>query len=267
MRIVVGIGLGLIVAGAAPSQAAAPVPVTTCGQVVTGSGALVGDLDCSGQGDDAVKLAGRLFLNGFTLTGNPGFDVVRCEAGPCGVVGPGTVTGGLDGVGSDHGARVEAGAIVTGNVGDGVRTDSSARVIDATISANGGDGVRSKTRATVQRSTVSGNGANGVRTDRTANVKTSTVTDNGGNGVDSDVTAKATATSVVSANGFDGLKGLRVVLSNSSATGNGTNPACGVTDECADLAAASKASVTGTSMCGTSRNTESGGTWGVCSND
>ena len=122
-------------------------------------------------------------------------------------------------------------------------------MIDAAISANGGDGVRSKTRATVQRSTVSGNTGDGVRTDRTATLEDVTVTGNGGNGVDSAATAKATVTSVPSVpTGWSGMKGrFRVVLWNCSATGNGTNPACGVTDECADLAAASKASVKETS--------------------
>jgi hypothetical protein len=245
---------------------AQPVPVTACGQVVTGSGVLVADLDCSGEADEAVKLSGRLALGGFTLTGHPAFDVVRCEVGQCSVAGPGIVTGGLDGVRGDRGVRVEAGAVISGTAGDGVRSDGSAKVRDSMITANGGDGIRSKARASVLRSTVSGNAGDGVRADKSASVKDSTVTSNGGNGVDSELTAKAVRSSVTG-NGFDGLKGNRVVLAASTATGNGTDAACGVTDECADLAAAVRPVVAATSTCGTSRDTENGGTWGVCAND
>lgn len=252
---------------AARVYAATPVPVTVCGQAVNGSGVLVGDLDCSGYAGDAVNLTGRLLLAGFTLTGNPAHDVVRCAARSCTVIGPGTVTGGLDGIRSDRGAQVKAGAVVSGNAGDGVRTDLGARVVDSTISGNGGDGVRAMTRALVVRSTVNANIGDGVRTDRTATVRASTVSGNGGNGIDSDASARAAAGSVVSSNGFDGVKGLRVLLSSSTATGNGTNPACGVVEECADLAAELGAVVRGTSTCGTSRRTEGGGTWGVCSLD
>jgi hypothetical protein len=265
MRSIVMLGLGLFIFGGVAS-AATPVPVTTCGQVVVGTGQLVGDLDCSASADEAVKLSGRLLLNGFTLTGNPAFDVVRCEVGRCGVSGPGTITGGADGVRSDRGARIDAGALVTGNAGDGVRTESSAKVLDATVDGNGGDGVRSKSRATIQRSTVSGNGGDGVRTDSTASLKESTVTGNAGAGVDSDRSAKARL-STVTANGLDGLKGLRVVLSSSTATGNGTAPICGVVDDCADLAAARLPRLRGASACDTSRDTENGGSWGVCAND
>jgi hypothetical protein len=84
--------------------------------------------------------------------------------------------------------------------------------------------------------------------------------------VDSDLTAKAKL-STVTGNGLDGLKGLRVVLSSSTAAGNGTAPSCGVVDDCADLAAANLPRLSGTSACGTSRDTENGGSWGVCAND
>ncbi len=265
MRYATTVGLGLLLLGGA-ARAGTPVPVTTCGQIVSGTGQLLADLDCSANADEAVKLSGRLLLNGFTLIGNPAFDVVRCEVGRCGVSGPGTITGGSDGVRSDRGARVDAGAVIAGNAGDGVRTESTAKVMDSTVSGNGGDGVRSKSRATVQRSTVSGNGGDGVRTDSTASLKESTVTGNAGAGVDSDRTAKAKVSSVT-ANGLDGLKGLKVVLSNSTATGNGTAPICGLLDDCADLAAASRPRLAGISGCGTSRDTENGGSWGVCAND
>ena len=247
--------------------AATPIPVTTCGQVVKGTGQLTADLDCSASLGEAVHLTGTLLLNGFVLTGAPASDVVRCETGACRVVGPGTVTGGSDGVRSDRGARVEAGAIITANLGDGVRTDKTAKIVDATVSANGGDGVRSKTTANITGSIITANLGDGVRTDGTATVKGSTVSGNGGNGIDSDKTAKAMKLSAVTGNGFDGIRGLRAQLHDSTASGNATNAACGVTDECADVASDLLPKVKGTSSCGTSRNPELGGTWGVCSND
>ena len=45
-----------------------------------------------------LGLQGKLLLNGFTLTGHADSEVVYCAAGACRIVGPGTVTGGSDGV-------------------------------------------------------------------------------------------------------------------------------------------------------------------------
>jgi hypothetical protein len=299
------ISLGAVVGTA---LAAAPVLVTNCAQDVKGVGDLVADLDCSAVADDAVSLNGRLRLNGFTLTGNPGFDVVSCKKGPCRVTGPGTITGGSDGVRSDNGATVEAGAIVTGNASDGVRTDAVAKIIDSSVTANGGDGVRSSASASITRSTISGNTGDGVRTDAAAKVVESTVTGNGsagvqsdasasitrstisgntgdgvaakatvnvnasvidlntGSGVNSETTVKATNNSFIRNNGLDGLRGKQTNIKNTTATGNGTSPTCSP-NSCADLAAAKKPSVRGSSTCETSRNTVFGGTWLVCSND
>lgn len=89
---------------------------------------------------------------------------------------------------------------------------------------------------------------------------------NGAEGVDGDGTAKARS-STITANGLDGIRGLRVIVKDTAATGNGTDASCGVTSECADVASAVAPRVTGTSTCGTSRNTEAGGSWGVCAND
>lgn len=259
------VALGLAVGSAA--RAAAPIPVTTCGQDVQGTGQLTADLNCAATLDEAVKLKGTLLLNGFTLIGNPAFDVVRCRTGACRVVGPGIVAGGADGIRSDVGARVEGGAIVTGNTGDGVRTEKTAKITGANVSGNGGDGVRSKGAALLKGAEASGNSGTGVRTDGTANVQASSVMANGEDGIHSDKVAKAIKTSVVQLNGFDGVRGLKAQLKDSIATGNGADPACGVTDDCADVASEFRPKVQGGSSCGTSRNTELGGSWGVCSLD
>lgn len=247
-------------------QAGTPAPVTACGQQVQGTGQLVADLDCTGSGDEAVKLDGTLLLNGFTLTGDPSFDVVRCVAGGCRVIGPGTVTGGADGVRSDRGARVEGGATVSGNAGDGVRTEKTAKITGATISGNGGDGVRSKGSAVLKGAIVHSNGGSGVRTDGTANVQEiSDVSFNAEDGIHSQKSAKLTLSSA-QANGFDGVRGVQVQLKGAFSQGNGTDPSCGVLDDCADVAAELLPKLK-SSTCLTSRNTESGLPWGVCAND
>lgn len=245
-------------------QAGAPIPVTTCGQDVQGTGQLTADLNCAASADEAVKLKGTLLLGGFILTGNPGFDVVRCVSGACRIVGPGTVTGGADGIRSDVGARVEGNANVVANAGDGVRTEKTAKITGAYVSGNGGDGVRSKGAALLKGSNVIGNGGTGVRTDGAANVQSSNVGFNDEDGVHSEKTAKVMKGSVVANDGFDGVRGLKVQLKDSLSVANGTDPACGVTDDCADLAAQFLPKVQGTASCGSSRNTELGGTWGVC---
>jgi hypothetical protein len=266
-RLHFSIGLAAVAAGVAfaPGAHAAPVVITTCGQVVQGIGILAADLDCSGVADDAVKLRGRLLLSGFTLTGNPAFDVVRCQSGPCRVDGPGTITGGADGVRSDGPATVN-GATISGNAGDGVRTDRASRLVGSQITSNGGDGVRAKTSATIKDSSVGANAGDGVRADRSARLSGATISGNGGSGVDADVSSALRSSSVVT-NGLDGVKSPAISLSDSSATGNGTSPACGVTEECADLASEKRPALRGTSTCDTSRNTDLGGTWGVCQND
>ena len=279
--------IAVLLATGAPAARAASIPVTTCGQVVMGVGELTGDLDCSADPGEAVKLTGRLLLNGFTLTGNPADDVVRCETGGCIVEGPGTVTGGMDGIRGDRTVKVRLGVIVTGNADTGVRAKASAIVSDSTITANGvdgieadasvklagttvtgngGDGVRAKKRASLKTSTVSGNGGDGVRADGSATLSESSVADNGGDGVHAESRASVKLSSVTG-NGFDGARGLKVTLKDATATGNGIDPACGVSDDCADVASELPPAVSAASACDTSRRTEDGGTWGVCAAD
>jgi hypothetical protein len=243
---------------------ATTVLVTSCGQTVHGVGELTGNLDCSGVADEGVRLTGRLLLGGFTITGHPSHDVIEC-AGGCVVVGPGTITGGSEGIRGDGHVKV-MNVTCTLNTGDGVHADSNAGVSGATITDNAGDGIRGNANAKVTSSTVSGNGGSGVQADRGATVSMSTVTGNDGDGIAAEATVRLRETAV-SGNGFDGVRGRRVVLKDASATGNATSASCGGIDECADLASATPPRLNGAITCGTSRNTEGGGTWGVCTSD
>jgi hypothetical protein len=247
-----------------PVLANGTVLVTGCGQTVRGIGELTGDLDCSGIADEAVRLTGRLHLNGFTITGNPAHDVVECSGG-CMVEGPGTITGGSEGViGNGHVRIVDV--TVTLNTGDGIHADRNARVTGGTVTNNAGDGIRSNRGARLYDSVVSGNVGTGVQADVGAVLNGSTVTANGADGVTAGGTLRVRET-VVGGNALDGVRGRRVVLRDATLTGNATSASCGVTDDCADVASAAPPRLYGTNACGTSRDVVLGGPWGVCTND
>jgi hypothetical protein len=250
----------------APMTAHAIDPVTSCGQFVRGSGILVGDLDCSGTAGDAVNLQGRLHLAGFTLTGHSAHDVVRCLKGACRVDGPGTLSGGVHGVHSDKVAKL-IGVTVSNNTGDGVRADKTARVDGASISNNAGDGVHAD-KVNARSTDFLGNGADGAHAVRKATLHGCNVAGNAGNGVSSDRLAKVTHDTTVSGNGLDGVNAGRIMVKkNASVAANGTSAACGVTEECDDLASDRRPIVGSGASCGTSRDTAGGGSWGVCLGD
>jgi hypothetical protein len=226
---------------------AAPVPVTACGQSVAGRGELVDDLDCSAFDGDAVVLRGRLVLNGFVLKGHPDHSVIRCPGQGCRVRGPGTVTGGGTGISASGNVSVDTNVLVFANFGDGVRAGGNVNVAKGSLIAdNGGDGVHSDRSVTFRYGATSiSNDGDGVRAGQRVRVLDGAVNFNGG----------------------DGLRGERVLLVRSQAVSNGENPACGVSIECADLASPAPPRIVPPAECHTSRNTEAGGTWGVCAAD
>lgn len=52
-----------------------------------------------------------------------------------------------------------------------------------------------------------------------------------------------------------------------SVTMNGTSVACGVIEQCNDLATGRRPVVGLDATCGTSRDTDDGGSWGACADD
>lgn len=249
-----------------PAHLHAVETVTTCGQFFRGSAMLSGDLDCSATDDDAVKLQGRLHLNGFSLTGHPAHDVVHCEKGACRIDGPGTLTGGSDGVRSDKNTRL-VDVTVTGNAGNGVRALKTARLDGGTVTGNGGDGVRADKIKAFGTQFI-GNAGAGARTVRKASLYDCTVTGNAGDGVRSDRLAQISHGTIVTANALDGVDAGRVMLKRISEVAmNGTSPACGVSEACDDLATAYRPVISLDSTCGTSRDTVENDTWGACAAD
>jgi hypothetical protein len=217
--------------------ASVPVPVTTCGQVLTGDGYLTGDLDCSGQtiGAASVTLSktGRLNLGGFTITGSSDpdvFDIVRCED-RCIILGPGTINGGEHGIASRAGksGRVDAiGVTVTGaEFGMLVPNLHASQIV---VTGNTFEGIRSH-KAKIVDSQITGNGGMGA-------------------GVRGDDVVRLFATTVTG-NGAAGVEGGKLHATDSQITGNGIDPTCGVTSVCADVSLRRRPHLKNTS-CGTS---------------
>jgi hypothetical protein len=255
---------GLFVAR--PATASAIELITSCGQFVRGSGILAGDLDCSATADDAVKLQGRLHLAGFTISASPAHDGVRCLKGACRVEGPGAITGGATGVHSEKNARL-IGVTIRDNVGAGVHAVKTARIDSSTVASNGGDGVDAD-KLNAHGSGFLDNDGDGAHTVRKAALLGCNVTGNAGDGVSSDRLAKVSHITTVSENGLDGIDAGRVMLQRgASVTLNGTAAACGVSEECDDIATAYRPVVSADALCGTSRDTTSADTWGACLND
>ena len=249
----------------APPRTYAIEPVSSCGQFIRGSGILVGDLDCSVADEDAVKLQGRLHLAGFSITGHPAHAVVRCLKGACRVEGPGAISGGAEGVRSDKNTRLID--LTIRNNGTGVRALKTARLDRAQILDNGETGVDAD-KINAHSSSFLNNGGDGAHTVRKATLLGCTVTGNAGDGVSSDRLAKVSHSSIVTGNGLDGVDAGRIMLKKTSAVFlNGTSAACGVTEECDDLATARRPVISLDSSCGSSRNTADGGDWGACPGD
>ena len=272
-----------------PAYAGA-VAITECGQFLQGGkGILMNDLDCPVLG---VQLqSGRLDLNGFTITAvNTG---VSCEPS-CKIIGPGTITGASTGaVASQLSSeangiarmRISDGVVLTGNVvgvivggrnfqGDPIGT---LTLKDSEVSGNSDSGVVTNRRIKMIRSVVSGNGGDGVggrdegldfNLAESVTAKDSEISGNAGWGVRAIERGKLVRT-VVQNNGIHGAFG-EFRLSKVTLAGNGTDPSCGVTQTCADVASGTDPKIDNVTTCETSYDSTSGfpGTdWAICSLD
>lgn len=270
--------LSWVVAGAlatlVAATPAAAIDVTTCGQVVIGTGDLRADLDCSAHpGLFSIQLIGRLRLNGFSLRGNPTRPVVYCNTGPCSVTGLGTIWGGREGVASDVGVKLKD-VWIDASTGDGVTAQRAVRVTGQTfILRNGGSGIRSRAHVAVigpagvsPRAYVGGNGEDGIRSLGNVRLQRAEVDSNGASGIAADGSVMATD-SHANDNGLDGARGQRVKLTHTTAIRNGSDAACTSGTDCADVASAQQPQVRGVSLCDASRRLDGSGDWNVCSAD
>ena len=172
-----------------PLVSAAVTTVSTCGELVSGSAVLAGDLDCSATGDYAVTVdGGTLDLAGYTITGHATFQTIRCtktctiRSEPPG----GTVMGGLEGVvgfpsgGGKANVRLRD-VVVSGSSGEGVSgavLGTKVSVIGSTISNHAGHGIAVAGRVSIRESVLFGNGGRGA-TGSKLKLKNSSVTGNG----------------------------------------------------------------------------------------
>jgi len=157
------------------AQPAPPVDVTMCGQVVTGAGRLVVDLDCTGQlGSMSAAIMvghhGSLDLDGHTLIAGPGAAAVACGAlckdgvnyceGDCTIYG-GTIT--VPTASGISGRNVTLHDVtVTVNTW-GVIASRKLTIMDSTI--GGSDYVEVEGRwIKIYRSTLIGSGLAGIST-------------------------------------------------------------------------------------------------------
>jgi len=262
------------------SHAAPPVEVNSCGQFAT-KGFLGGDLDCTGFPGDAVTIERSLDLNGFTLTGGL-LSAVTCLKS-CKINGPGTITGsGAFGV-NIHGVGKVTEVNLTDNGLAGVQCFEKCKVRGpATISGNGNNGVRASS-ATIRDVVLSGNSGPAVEAQNNkqrgrAKLRDSIVTGNG-SGVLADRKVVLRDTTV-SGNGQFGIlsgdspicekRGV-AVLRDSNVTGNGIDVECGVTIACADVATCmGTPKLKGTATCDTSYMVGSGvpgDDWDTCALD
>lgn len=230
---VFALGLGLAIATPSTSSARQGVEVT-CGVQGGANGVqhymLMGDLDCTGI-PSSIQLAkgDRLHLNGHTLKG-----VAVLAFGNVRIFGPGTITG-VDGDGIRHskGQLTVREVTVTGNTGHGVDSMSGkVKLESATITGNGIDGVAAFLSVHSTASTVTGNGRFGISTRPDGPVA---------GGAPCSATKKAS-----------------FKLNFTTVTGNGTDPDCGTTLACADVAVCERAPQLRSSICGTSHRLESG---------
>lgn len=219
--------------------AMAGTEVTSCGQVVSGSAFLSGDLDCSSSGTDGVVLAGgSLDLRGFTITADSSFGScgVLCTRS-CKVVSTppgGTITGAGFGICDDafdadlaRSVRLND-LLVTGNIAFGVFTqEAGVRIANSTVSNNGiaveaqsstrgrvrvvtstitsnGRGVVANHGALIRDSVISGNTNDGASVSTKLTVKNSQIIGNGTYGASSD--KNRFVDSVISGNGEEGIR-------------------------------------------------------------
>jgi hypothetical protein len=147
---------------------------------------------------------------------------------------------------------------ITGSTGAGVQGLLGVKAREVTITGNATGIAAHRTPATakvyVRETSITGNMFHGIDTDLRARLKDSSVTNNGLNGVN-----------------VPSLGNSKISVQSSTLSGNGSDPACGDTITCADLATCNKPpALNRDSTCETSYVLGSGFpgvSFGICSSD
>lgn len=266
---------GFVLALSGVSFAAEPTPVT-CGDTMSGKGALTGD--CIGT---ITILKGTLELQGFTITGT-GLAAIDCQAG-CKIRGPGTIVGAGSSYGILSAGRVTASEIAISGHGTGgiftVGEVGAISIVDVDVTGNG-TGI-SGTRIKAKLSDISGNTGTGIATSlRGARVSRCTIIGNGKDGIAADVVASARnrvkiSNSIVSDNGEFGIIARAIKSKTTSVSGSGIAAECDAVIPCADLGSVTLPKLTSGAACDESMMVPEefipplpfGDPWGVCTAD
>lgn len=180
-RLAAAIAVVLLAASSGP---AADVPVSECGQQVPAPmrGVLLQDLDCASGPGVRVATGSSVYLNGFSIVGNPlaaSAAGVECSGG-CRVEGPGTVRE-FSGTGIHAAGPLQLLEVsVTGNMGLGLSA-SSVIAQDGTVSGNG-TGMYAATAVSLTNVEVVANLYSGILGNKVT-LESCNVSDNGGHGV------------------------------------------------------------------------------------
>lgn len=222
----------------ATSAAAAPQPLTSCGQDVEGdSYYLTGDLDCTGVGGMGVNLFRRakLELRGFSIRNAEEY-AVQCFRS-CQIVGPGTISGNWGGVRAPYRLAITDVAIVD-NEAFGI-SGGSLRIEDSEI-AGGRYGILGGLKAKLVNSSVTGAAGSGIEFAASFPFLKPGTCNRG-----------------------------RVKLVNSTVEGNAVAPELAdcAGDVCADISTCLVPQLNASSSCGTSYQYDGTQSWGVCSLD
>ena len=255
---------------ASGSPASAQVPVSTCGNFISGDAVLTADLDCSGEPEDSSVITfssrARLDLAGFTIIG-PALSrgVIRCYRA-CDVVGPGTIVGGRWGIVAN---RPSGGSPYTNVTAEGVVFQDQlleaivgkrVHVIGSLIDNAGRSAVSARSSTTIEGTTIS-------NCCDTAQPTSGSVL--GGVAVGANRRARI-ENSIITGNARGGVLAKRVTSSNSTIAANEIDAAHCATDPfCADVNSGRRPRLRET-ICGTSYQSETGDAaenWAVCTND
>lgn len=233
------------------------------------------NLVCADNGPNLTLGRGaKLLMNGHSISGGDvGILTTPGHSNRAVIIGPGEITGA---VGLPTGCAIVASTKVTiENVslhdnGCGILSvyDSAMTLNGVTISNNAGKGITSqnggngpgKGHITGRNLTVSANGSDGIEGFGKLTLRDSTISGNGGAGVRSHGRTFALRNVTISGNTGAGLASTSVKpgkLKLSAVSGNGPE---------GDIAAPVAPKLV-TSTCGTSVDTDSGGTLGICSDD
>ena len=189
-----------------------------------------------------------------------------------------TITGNNVGVNVGDNKGLIKGSTISGSVGHGITSGSRLNVKDSEVSGNGGIGVNLPFNDSVKllRTTISSNGEQGVKAPGNVTIRDATISSNALEGVFHGSSRRMRIKGSAFANNgihgiaqdsLPGLCDLRIV--DTTATGNGTDPDCGVTITCADIASCNVPTLAAVT-CDTSYDIDSGfpgNNFGVCALD